>query len=209
MIVTLADHPERTAQVEAFIRETWPTSIWSASGPGPSLAEMLERFAEDTLLLLEDGELVAVGNSRRLTAPDVLPDTGWDWAVQAEGTGPDRCALMVTVHRDHQRRGHSQRLLRAYVERTEGRLIIPVRPPSKQPDQPIEAVLADPMADPWLRTHLKLGARILGPCHHSMTLKAPWADWERWGPAGLIAPVVRDGDQGVYVEPNVWVEHPT
>lgn len=206
--VSMADRP--VAEVSAFIRSVWPAFVWDARGPGPDLDTLIARWGAHGWLLLDGDTIVAAANSVPLTVPDRLPDEGWDWAVRAaDSEGRDRCALMVTVAPSHQRRGLSKHLLRTMVEATEGRLIIPVRPPSKPSDQPIEALLSDPERDPWLRTHLAVGAWIVGPCHHSMVLEAPWDAWERWGEQGRIAPVTRQGDQGRYVEANVWVEHPT
>ena len=204
----MRDQPPQA--VSAFIRSVWPAFVWEAQGPGPDLDALIRTWADHGWLLLDQGTIVAAANSVPLDAPETLPDEGWDWAVRvADPAGRDRCALMVTVAPSHQRRGLSKRLLATMVEATRGRLIIPVRPPSKRSDQPIEALLADPERDPWLRTHLAVGAWIVGPCHRSMVLDAPWSAWERWGEGGRIAPVVPHDGHGRYVEPNVWVEHPT
>lgn len=207
-LISMAERP--TSQVCAFIRSVWPTFVWEAQGPGPGLEELVATWGRHGWLLLEGERVVAAANSVPLDAPAELPDEGWDWAVRvADPAGRDRCALMVTVAPDHQRRGLSKRLLRTMTDATTGRLIIPVRPPSKRPEQPIEALLAAPEKDPWLRTHLGLGAWIVGPCHRSMVLEAPLESWARWGERGRIAPVLPAGALGRYVEPNVWVEHPT
>lgn len=207
-LISMTDRP--TDEVCRFIRSVWPAYVWDATGPGPSLEALVARWGSHGWLLLAEDRVVAAANSVPLDVPATLPDEGWDWAVRvADERGADRCALMVTVAPDHQRQGLSKRLLRTMTAATTGRLIIPVRPPSKQIDQPIEALLQAPREDPWLRTHLALGAWILGPCHRSMVLEAPLEDWARWGERGRIAPVVPVGDRGRYVEPNVWVEHPT
>lgn len=208
LLRSMADRP--VSEVCAFIRSVWPTFVWEATGPGPGLDELVERWGAHGWLLLDDDRIVAAANSVPLDVPEILPEDGWDWAVRvADEAGADRCALMVTVDPGHQRRGLSKLLLRTMVEATSGRLIIPVRPPSKRVDQSIEALLTDPEQDPWLRTHLGLGAWIVGPCHRSMVLEAPLEAWDRWGERGLIAPVRPHGALGRYVEPNVWVEHPT
>ncbi len=74
--------------------------------------------------------------------------------------------------------------------------------------------------DPWLRTHERIGGRVLATAPRSQVLEAPVARWEAW--SGLVMPssglyvvpralapvtVDRDRDRGVLVEPNVWVRH--
>jgi hypothetical protein len=75
--------------------------------------------------------------------------------------------------------------------------------------------------DPWMRVHVRLGARIIKPCNHSQPLAGSVAQWEEWldlplpasgdyvGP-GLLAPlhVDREANEAVCWEPNVWMEHP-
>jgi hypothetical protein len=74
--------------------------------------------------------------------------------------------------------------------------------------------------DPWIRTHTRLGARILAPAPRSQVICGTVAEWESW--TGLVFPdsgdyvipeglstlhVDRDADRCTYVEPNVWVQH--
>lgn len=74
--------------------------------------------------------------------------------------------------------------------------------------------------DPWLRTHLRIGGRVLGTAPASQTLRAPVASWEDW--AGLALPtsgqyvipgapspltIDREHDLGTLVEANIWIQH--
>ncbi len=74
--------------------------------------------------------------------------------------------------------------------------------------------------DPWLRVHVRLGARVVRVCPVSMTIPGTLAEWREWtglpldrsGPAevpGALVPVhvSLEHDVAVYVEPNVWVHH--
>jgi hypothetical protein len=76
--------------------------------------------------------------------------------------------------------------------------------------------------DPWMRTHWRGGAEILGVAPASMRAVGTVADWEGWTGmrfpdsgdyvvTGALVPVTIDveGDLGVYVEPNVWMRHAT
>ena len=75
--------------------------------------------------------------------------------------------------------------------------------------------------DPWLRTHERLGAEIVRVAPESMRVPGTVAEWEEW--AGMAFPesgsyvvpgalvpveVDRERDEGLYVEPNVWMVHP-
>lgn len=141
------------------------------------------------------------------------------------------CGLQISIHPDFQRRGLSSRLLKMMVDlaRDQGltKVIIPVRPSwkSRYPLQTMESYLTwmnpDGMPyDPWLRVHVRAGGEIKKICSRAMYIPGTVADWEDWTgrrffesgkyiiPGGLN-PVWMDleNDQGLYVEPNVWVVH--
>ncbi|MDJ1131022.1 hypothetical protein [Streptomyces iconiensis] len=73
--------------------------------------------------------------------------------------------------------------------------------------------------DPWLRTHVRAGGRVVGVAAESTVMEAPLTDWRRWGAAlspdgvwtieGALAPLepLPDGCSARYTEPNVWVVH--
>jgi len=106
-------------------------------------------------------------------------------------------------------------------------LIAPVRPTLKHrcPVTPIERYLAwrrhdGTHLDHWLRTHERLGAEILKVAPESMRVSGTVAEWEGWVEMalpesgsfvvpGALVPVEidRERDEGVYVEPNVWMVH--
>ena len=75
--------------------------------------------------------------------------------------------------------------------------------------------------DPWLRSHLSVGGKLIGPCERSMVVHEHIAFWENWSEQrfeqsgayalpGTLAPVEIDIDRqtGTYEEPNVWVTYP-
>jgi hypothetical protein len=75
--------------------------------------------------------------------------------------------------------------------------------------------------DPWLRTHERLGADIVKVASESTTVTGTVAEWEEWTEmtfpesgtyvvSGALVPIEidREQDEGVYVEPNVWMVHP-
>jgi GNAT superfamily N-acetyltransferase len=170
---------------------------------------------------------------------DGLPDGGYDHVIlngvadlaQARPRGRLCAALEITIRPDQRGRGLSGRMLGALRDRLAQLgftdLVAPVRPNRKHehPTEPMGAYLArtrvDGMpADPWLRTHVRVGATVVGVAHTSMTIAARLDSWRAWTgvpfdadgptvvPQGLV-PVHCDlaRDLGVYVEPNVWVRH--
>jgi hypothetical protein len=106
-------------------------------------------------------------------------------------------------------------------------LIAPVRPnlkhayPLTTMERYIQWKQTDGSAfDPWLRTHTRMGGRVVKVCPRSMTIPAPVAGWERWTNMrfpdsgqyiipGALSPVTidREADKGIYIEANVWVVH--
>jgi hypothetical protein len=75
--------------------------------------------------------------------------------------------------------------------------------------------------DSWVRTHLRLGARVVKAAPCSMVIAGTLAEWREWtglsfaenGPTvvpGALSPVHVSLEQNhaVYVEPNLWVRHP-
>jgi GNAT superfamily N-acetyltransferase len=140
-------------------------------------------------------------------------------------------AVEVLVRPDLRGRGLSGRLVEA-VRRNAARLgygsvVVPVRPNGKHAhqDMPMTGYARwtrdDGLpVDPWLRVHVRAGARIVGVAPRSMTLAGTLDEWREWtglpfdvaGPVKVpeaLVPVHCDLDQGyaVYVEPNVWVHH--
>jgi hypothetical protein len=128
-------------------------------------------------------------------------------------------------------RGLAGRLLAALrdpaVEAGLARVLAPVRPTLKQqyPLTPIETFMTwtrpDGAAlDPWIRTHLRMGATILAAAPASQTMTGTVAEWEKWSgialpstgdyviPRGLsVLHIDREADLGTYVEPNIWIRH--
>ncbi|MFF0246290.1 hypothetical protein ACWEU6_25605 [Streptosporangium sandarakinum] len=167
-----------------------------------------------------------------------LPDHGWDgailWAAEDALDGRPTTALValdVQVAGRLRGRGIASQALEGLRACAHGkglsRLVVPVRPTGKvrHPELPMEEYVARRRADglpedPWLRTHERLGARFVKVAPFAMTITGTLEQWRKWtgGPLtagtnlvdGGIAPVLASPGQdlGVYVEPNVWLEHP-
>ncbi|WP_020664691.1 GNAT family N-acetyltransferase [Amycolatopsis benzoatilytica] len=159
-----------------------------------------------------------------------LPDHGWDgalvWAAEdhLDGTPPTTLvALEVYVAETARGQGIAGIALAELKERARraglDSLVVPVRPTGKPPLESIVDYLATG-ADPWLRSHERLGGQFRKVAPFAMTVIGTFAQWQEWtgvrlrdGPnvvPGGIAPVIGSAaqDLGGYVEPNVWYEHP-
>jgi hypothetical protein len=188
-----------------------------------------------------DGTVVGLANSipflRDIDAS--LPDRGWDavleqGAIAARDDTPVNAlsALAIAIPPSHRGTGLAQRLLGAMKPPALAAgltsMVAPVRPTLKA-SYPLQDFATycgwsreDGLPfDPWLRTHVQLGAVVLGPAMNSMTVSATLEQWQSWTglrfpqsghyaiPGGL-APVQADlsTGQGIYREPNLWMEHP-
>lgn len=203
----------------------------------------LRHWARYFLIALDDdGVPIARALSVPLSYPAEdrreLPEHGWDeaiqWAAQdlMDGRAPDTlCALEVVVAPKMRGTGLSTPMLKALKARAAEtglkRLIVSVRPIGKEdePDVPMAEYAVRRredglFADRWLRTHERLGARMIKVCPFAVTISGSIEDWRRWTGVKLadgdnvipggIAPVHAnvERDCGVYVEANVWMVHP-
>jgi GNAT superfamily N-acetyltransferase len=141
------------------------------------------------------------------------------------------CALQIVIDAEYQGRGISLRMIERMAELSGlhgfTSLVAPVRPSLKHryPLAPIESYVGWRRADgshldPWLRTHERFGGEILGVAPRSMVIPGSINEWEGWAEMvfpesgsyvvpGALVPVSIDleRDEGLYVEPNVWMCH--
>jgi GNAT superfamily N-acetyltransferase len=142
-----------------------------------------------------------------------------------------QCAIQVDIIPAYRGQGLSARMVETMRSVGESRglrvLVAPVRPSQKAeyPLADIDRYIhwkndAGLPFDAWLRVHARAGANILKACHVSMTIRGSVSEWHTW--TGLSFPesgeyvvpgalnpirVDLDADQGLYVEPNVWMAH--
>jgi GNAT superfamily N-acetyltransferase len=168
---------------------------------------------------------------------ETLPDGGVDAVVEdrfADGAATPNvlCALQILIAPEYRGQALSSRMIQRMAEVGHAygldTLIAPVRPNLKHsyPLAPIERYIEwrrpdGMLLDPWLRTHERLGAEIAKVAPESMRIPGTVAQWEEWTELafpesgsyvvpGALVPVEidRERDEGLYVEPNVWMVHP-
>ena len=165
-----------------------------------------------------------------------LPNGGVDAVVEAafadDTPSPTvLCALQILIAPHFRGQALSRRMIERMAEigRDHGldRLIAPVRPNLKHryPLTPMDRYVTwrrpdGTHLDPWLRTHERAGAPIVKVAADSMRIPGTVAEWEEWTDMsfpesgtyvvpGALVPVEidRERDEGLYVEPNVWMVH--
>ena len=165
-----------------------------------------------------------------------LPDGGVDAVVEARfADDPPAptvlCALQILIAPEYRGQALSSRMIQRMAEigRAHGldTLVAPVRPNLKHsyPLTPIGRYIEwrrpdGQLLDPWLRTHERLGATIAKVAPESMRVPGTVAQWEEWTKLafpdsgsyvvpGALVPVEidRERDEGLYVEPNLWMVH--
>jgi GNAT superfamily N-acetyltransferase len=212
------------------VRRAWPEIVFHDAISNANWGRLYDERPEFQFALVEDGEVRAEGNSIPVAG---MPET-WRAALGTgfEAAEPDRlCALAILVDPDHQRRGLSRVMLehmRGLGHERGWELVAPVRPSLKHlyPLTPIGRYAEwrgeDGLPfDPWLRAHERLGAEIVGIAQDSLVSEGTVAQLEDWCALqfpesgnyvvpGALVPVEidRERDEGLYLEPNVWIVHP-
>jgi GNAT superfamily N-acetyltransferase len=240
-IVTTCERPDLKAEADAAFRVEWPEFLF----PHDPLmiqyeAEVAKIFPQYDVLMLDEDRVVAGGWGVAIRwdgAAEDLP-AGYDAtmvrAVEGHKAGIEATTLSymtVAVVKDMTRRGLAGEVLTALrgraVEAGLSHVIAPVRPTLK-PRYPLTAMESyatwtgpDGLSiDPWIRTHQRMGATVLGPAPRSMVVTGTIADWESWtdmvfpetgryvvpGALGLVD-IDRAEDTGTYTEENLWVQH--
>ncbi|MER6331309.1 hypothetical protein ABT298_18670 [Streptomyces sp. NPDC001034] len=228
-------------QLEELFSEGFPEFITADRLAKQYIGRIREWFTELNLMLVDErGVPVAAGWGIPIRwdgKAKTLPSGYTDAIIRAvenreQGVEPDTlviCGAVVTPSlKGRGLAGETLTALRQLaVEQNWPRVIAPVRPTLKAqyPLAPIESFMGwtrpdGTSLDPWIRTHQRLGARIIAAAPASQTMTGTVSEWEQWTgtafpesgdyviPQGLsLLHVDKDGDQGNYVEPNVWMQH--
>ena len=238
--VTLADAPELRDLLWTF-EGSWPEFMRQDPVGNRLYGEMVDRYPSLQGLLLDGDEAIAKSHAIGFVWSgelEDLPDRGWDAILErgvkdhAAGRSPTAVsAIEINVRLTHRGTGLSRRMLegmrQAATRLGVSDLFAPVRPTAKAqvPQVPMREYVTwlrddGELHDPWLRTHVRVGASVVKVCPTSMTIPGTLDEWRRWtglpfdtsGPTEVpdaLVPVHVDVDQdhAVYVEPNVWMHH--
>jgi GNAT superfamily N-acetyltransferase len=240
-VICYAERPELWQDTEAISEAVWPEYNHHGDVLNRYWGRLLQDFPEFQFVLCDERDgVLAEGH----TVP-----CAWDGTTEGLGDGIDAMiagafearenkrrptalgALAAEIRPQFQGRGLADRVLDAMADlaRDAGfsHLIAPVRPSFKDryPIIPIERYVTwtrdngEPF-DPWIRVHVRRGARIAKPIPNSMRITGTVAEWEQWTgirfpedgqytfPAGLAPVDIDHGrDLGSYWEPNVWIVH--
>jgi GNAT superfamily N-acetyltransferase len=212
------------------IRRAWPEIVFHDAISNENWGRLYEERPEFQFALVEDGRVIAEGNS----LPVAGMPASWREALRSgfDADEPDRlCAIAIVIDPDHQRGGLSRRMLehmRGLAHARGWELVAPVRPSLKHlyPLTPMYTYINwrredGLLFDPWLRAHERLGAGIVGIAEDSLISEGTVTEFEEWCGLefpesgsyvvpGALVPVEidRENDRGVYREPNVWMRHP-
>ena len=232
--------PRPAAELTALFAGGWPAFIEADDLAARHLPTVRATFADLEVALLQDGVLVAASWGVPITwdgTAEGLPDGYSDTPARAVTTHqaaitPNTLVVCAgQVRPDAERTGLAGALLKGLIEtgRAAGlnQVVAPLRPTAKHryPLTPIEDYAswtrADGSAfDPWVRTHLRMGARLLGTHPASQTFTGTVQQWQEWSGLDLpgdgayvvpdaLAPLRIDlaADLGTCIEPTIWVQH--
>lgn len=228
-------------QLEALFAGAFPAFITADQVAKLYIDRVRNWFPQFNMMLIgEDAIPVATGWGVPITWNGEVEDlpTGYTDStkraveVHEAGQEPDTFVICgAIVNRSLAGKGFSSELITALCDvAKEGgleRVIAPVRPTmkSRHPVMSIDTYVQQlrpdgAPVDPWLRTHWRIGGRILTTAPASQTMTGTVAEWQEW--AGRDFPATGDyviagglsilqidlaRDEGVYVEPNVWIQH--
>jgi GNAT superfamily N-acetyltransferase len=230
MSIVPVDAEIRSSAGFELIRRAWPEIVFHDAISNENWGRLYEERPEFQFALVEDGRVIAEGNS----LPVAGMPASWREALRAgfDADEPDRlCAIAIVVDPDHQRGGLSRRMLehmRALAHAHGWELVAPVRPSLKHlyPLTPMYTYINwrredGLLFDPWLRAHARLGAGIVRIAEDSLVSEGTVTEFEEWCGLefpesgsyvvpGALVPVEidRENDRGAYREPNVWMRHP-
>jgi GNAT superfamily N-acetyltransferase len=242
-VVRYSEQPDLWDSIDDLSERVWPEYNLHGDELNRYWGELYDVFPEWQFVLLdsEAGEVLAEGHTIPVAwdgtdaglGPGIDATIAAGFSLRAAGGTPTAlCALAAMIVPGHQGRGLAEVVLRAMsgLARDGGPapLIAPVRPSQKEryPTIPIERYVRWLRADgspfdPWIRVHLRLGARLGPAIPRSLRITGTVADWESWTqmsfpetgdyvfPAGLATVHIdRERDAGEYWEPNVWIIHP-
>ena len=228
-------------QLESLFAEGFPAFITADQEVKKYIARIRTSFPQLNVMLLDEGgTAVATGWAVPIAWSDEVEDLPTSFsdvlrrALESHDSGYKATTLVIcagVVHPDRKGTGAARQLLEALIAAGQNcdltRVVAPVRPTRKHV-YPLFSI-TDYAAwvrpdglpfDPWLRLHVRSGARIIALLPAAQTMTGTVKEWEDW--AGMSLPasgeyIIPQGmsplsinlaaNTGTYVEPNIWVQH--
>lgn len=219
----------------------WPEFMLHDPVSDACWEDLFTYFPEYQLALLEGDDIIGYASSIPLSLdPEKmeLDERGWDWALEkgfedskAGGEATVLCGLQIGINPQCKGKGISSVLIEGMrnvaMQKGYKALVLPVRPTLKHkyPLVDMEDYITwkdrnNLPFDPWMRAHVKFGARIVKVCPRAMYIPGTLAEWEAWTGLsfqtsgkyiveGALAPVEvsLEKKRAEYTEPNVWMVH--
>jgi len=236
---TMTASPRVDGQMSALFSDGFPAFITADQEVKQHIGRVRSLFADLEMVLLDGDVIVAAAwgvpiwwSGEMASLPGGYTGTLRLALEQHDArTAPNTFVIMAAqVHPDRRGEGVAAAMLDALRDlgalRGWPRVVAPVRPTSKSlyPLIPVDTFAAwvreDGLSvDPWIRTHQRMGGKIIGTAPESQTMTGSRTEWETWTglplpgagdfvfPDGLSVLTVDDAGSGRYVEPNVWIEH--
>ena len=236
-VETLKNSTGYLEKVRTLNKKSWPEFL--LYGDTPSWERMYDELSEFVLLLIDsDDTLAGAGFTVAVSwneNPDDLPASIESIIVnglETRGKAPNTLmAIAAVVDKGYRGQSLSAELLKQMrqLARHHGlqKLLVPVRPTwkARYPLQRIESYAGWRRADglfydPWLRTHERLGAKLIKCVESTYKVEGSIEDWQNWTGMifpetgryiveGALQPVEIDieSDVGIYHDPNVWMQH--
>lgn len=234
-LVTIEEQPDLLSHIDHLGLDSFPRYLFEGDAVlKAGWDRILRQFPDCQFALFEGEEMVGGGVTVPLywdKTVEGLP-TVIDELFDTETREPNiLCAIAGLVVDKHQGRGISTDVLLGMKSIAEKRkldsLMAPVRPNRKElyPLIPIEDYMHwkrdDGLPyDPWIRVHARLNAPLLRVMPKCIIATGTVAQWEEWTGLhfkqsgsyvieGALNPIEIDleKDQGLYIEPAVWMEH--
>jgi GNAT superfamily N-acetyltransferase len=240
LIEPIDARPWSNEELDGLFADGFPAWITADQEVKRWIGRVRESFADLELVVADGDALVAAGwgvpiqwDGRAETLPGGYTATLAQSIEQLDaGMEPNTFVIMaMVVHPQHRGAGIAGVMLEGMCELAQSRgwenVVAPVRPTRKSecPEMDIAAYAAmtredERPSDPWIRTHVRAGARIVATCEQSQRMTGTIDDWRDWTgmaldasgrhriPDGLsLLAVDLDQDTGHYAEPGVWVQH--
>jgi GNAT superfamily N-acetyltransferase len=239
---TRAERTGKQPHVAGLREQLWPEFLYHDPVLERLFGRVMSEYPEFQFYAWDDEREEVVGVGMAIPAAwdgdaATLPDRGLNAVVEArfsdDAPAPNvLCAMQILIAPEFRGQALSSRMIGRMAEIGSehglGTLVAPVRPTLKDsyPLTPMERYVEwrrpdGAPFDPWLRTHVRLGAEIAKVAPESVRIPGRVAQWEEWtgltfpdsGPyvvPGALVPVEidRERDEGLYLEPNVWMVHP-